>query len=136
MTRRLPRDAGTVSFIIAIGLLAVVLIAGLVVDDGGRLREIQRAQNLAAEAARAGGQAIVAGQAISGGAKVVDPTAAVAAARAYLSAAGVTGTVSVARDRRHLTVTVTIIYHTLILGIVGKDRFPVTGSATAVLVTT
>jgi hypothetical protein len=96
---------------------------------------MQRADNIAAEAARAGGQAIDSGQAIAGGPKVVDPALAVTAAQAYMSAAGVTGTVEVAADRLHLTVTVTIAYNTVMLSYIGIDQVSVTGHATAQLLT-
>jgi hypothetical protein len=116
-------------------LTALIVIIGLTVDGSGRFRMMQRADNIAAEAARAGGQAINAGQAISGGAKVVDPALAVTAAQAYMTSAGVTGTVEVAADRQHLTVTVTIPYNTVMLSYIGVDQVTVTGRATAQLIT-
>ena len=117
-------------------MVAVLAMIGLSVDGGGKVRALERADNVAAEAARAAGQAIYAPQAIEGGAKVVDPGAAVAAADAYLSDAGVNGTVSVADDRQHVTVTVTIIYHTVFLGAIGINTLTATRSATAVLIAT
>jgi len=132
---RLRRDDGRVSVYFAIVLTALIVIIGLTVDGSGRFRMMQRADNIAAEAARAGGQAINAGQAISGGAKVVDPALAVTAAQAYMTSAGVTGTVEVAADRQHLTVTVTIPYNTVMLSYIGVDQVTVTGRATAQLIT-
>jgi Flp pilus assembly protein TadG len=128
-------DDGRVSVYFAIAITALIVIIGLTVDGSGRFRMMQRADNIAAEAARAGGQALDAGQAISGGAKVVDPELAVGAAQAYLAAADVTGTVAIAADRQHLTVTVTIPYNTVMLSYIGIDRVSVTGHATAQLVT-
>ena len=133
--RALRGDDGRVSVFLAIGLTAIVVLIGLSVDGGARLRAMQRADNLAAEAARAAGQAIDAPQAITGGAKVVDPARAAAAARAYLSAADATGTIQVAADRRHVLVTVTIRRDTVMLSLIGIDQITVTGHATAVLVT-
>lgn len=127
------RDEGRVSVYLAIVLTAMIVIIGLTVDGSGRFRAMQRANNIAAEAARAGGQAIDAGQAIAGGPKVVDPTLAKAAAQKYLKAAGVVGTVEIADDRLHLTVTVTIPYDTAMLSFVGIDRIRITGRATAQL---
>lgn len=129
------QDAGRVSVYFAVALTALIVLIGLTVDGSGQFRALQRADNIAAEAARAGGQAIDAGLAISGGAKVVDPQQAVAAAQAYLVSAGVTGTVEIAADRQHLTVTVTIPYNTAMLSYIGIDQVTVTGRATAQLVT-
>ena len=134
--RRHPRrDEGRVSVYFAIALTAIIVIIGLTVDGSGQFRELQRADSIAAEAARAGGQAINAGQAVSGGPKVVDPALAMAAAQTYLTSAGVTGTVEVAADRLHLTVTVTIPYNTMMLSYIGIDQVVVTGRATAQLLT-
>jgi hypothetical protein len=133
--RRLPRDEGRVSVFVAIALLAVLVIIGMTIDGSGRYRELERADNIAAEAARAGGQAINAPQAITGGAKVVDPQLAINAAQAYLRSAGVTGTVRVANDRQHLTVTVTITYNTVMLSLIHIDQVTVTGHASVQLVT-
>jgi hypothetical protein len=88
------------------------------------------------EAARAAGQAISGPQAIQGEDKVVDPAAAVAAAQNYLAAAGVTGTVTVSPDRQHITVTVTIVYTTVFLDLVGIDTLTATRQATAAVVAT
>jgi hypothetical protein len=129
------RDEGRVSLFLAIALFGVLVIIGLVADGSGRLRAMQRADNIAAEAARVGGQAINGPQAVTGGAKVIDPGSAVAAARAYLDTAGVTGTVQVGADRTNMLVTVTITYNTLMLGFIGIDQVSVTGRATAYLVT-
>jgi len=132
---RLRRDDGRVSVWVAIAFTAIVVIIGLAVDGSGRIQAMQRADNIAAEAARAGGQAIDGPQAIPGGDKVVDPALAVAAAQAYLDAAGATGDVSVASDRRRITVIVTISYDTKMLNLIGIDRITVTGQSSATLVT-
>jgi len=133
---RAARDEGRIALLVIVLTLAVLAMIGLSVDGGGKIRALQRADNLASEAARAAGQAIQAPQAIQGGDKIVDPAAAVAAAQNYLSAAGVTGTVAIAADRKHITVTVTIVYTTVFLGLIGIDTLAATRQATAVLVTT
>src|SRR5207244_8849284 len=104
---------------------------GLLIDGGGKVRALQRADNVAAEAARAAGQAIQAGQAISGGAKVVDTAAATDAATAYFTAAGVTGTVAFDPDLQHVTVTVVVRYQPLVLARFGVGTWPVQGPGTA-----
>ena len=134
-TRR-PDDEGRIALLVIVLTVAVLAMIGLSVDGGGKIRALERADNLASEAARAAGQAIYAPEAIEGGDKVVDPAAAVAAAQNYLAAAGVTGTVAVAADRKHVTVTVTIVYNTLFLGLIGIDTLTATRHATAVLLTT
>jgi len=134
--RRAPRDEGRIALLVIVLTLAVLAMIGLSVDGGGKLRALQRADRVAVEAARAAGQAIAAPQAIRGGSKVVDPVAAVQAAQNYLTAAGVTGTVTISDDRKEVTVTVTIVYTTVFLGLVGIDTLPATRQATAVLVAT
>ncbi|HEX8628702.1 MAG TPA: hypothetical protein VF755_11080 [Catenuloplanes sp.] len=127
-------DTGRVSVFLAIALTAVIIIIGLAYDGAGRFRTMQRADNLAAEAARAAGQAIVLPQAVMGGPKVIDPEEARLAAHAYLRSAGVTGRVEVIEPDR-LRVVVDLSYRPAMLGIIGFQRIAVTGSATAVLVT-
>jgi hypothetical protein len=134
--RRRPHDEGRIALLVVVLTFAVLTMIGLSVDGGGKLRALQRADRIAAEAARAAGQAIAAPQAIQGGQKVVDPPAAVAAAEHYLATAGVTGTITISDDRTAITVTVTIDYHTVFLGIIGIDTLTATRHATAVIVPT
>ena len=133
-------ERGRVSVFLAIALLAVLVIIGLVVDGAGRVRAMQRADNLAAEAARAGGQAIDVAAAIDGAPKVVDPETARDAAQRYLARLGepgVTGTAEPSADGRQLTVTVSITYDTAMLDLFGfADSYVEQGTATVELVTT
>ncbi|MEV4753694.1 hypothetical protein AB0J86_01055 [Micromonospora sp. NPDC049559] len=128
------------SVFLAIALVAVLVIIGLVVDGAGRVRAMQRADNLAAEAARAGGQAIDVAAAVDGDAKVVDPEDARNAANLYLARLdepGVTGTAEPSADGEHLTVTVWITYDTAMLDLFGfPDTYVTRGTATVELVTT
>ena len=57
-----------------------------------------------------------------------DPTRAAAAARAYLAASDVTGTVQL-RGGTTVIVHTTATYYTKFLGIIGIERMQVTGSA-------
>ncbi|WP_328373185.1 hypothetical protein OG800_49835 (plasmid) [Streptomyces sp. NBC_00445] len=111
-----------------VGLFA---IAALVIDGGGKLRTLNHAEAVANEAARAGGQAIDAGKAISGEGITVDRNAAVAAARAYLARAGVSGSVQISDDGAALMVTVHEAYTPVFL--LGWDG-TVTGTGSADLV--
>jgi hypothetical protein len=131
-----PRDEGRIALLVAVLTFAVLAMIGLSVDGGGKVRALRKADNLAAEAARAAGQAIHGPEAIPGGDKVVDPSLAVLAAQNYLTAAGATGTVTVSDDRTQITVAVTIVYDTVFLDLFGLDTLAATRQATAVLVET
>lgn len=96
-------------FTVIVTAALLTLIGTLLVDGLGRLRAVSRADALATEAARAGGQAVDPARAIEGGGLRVAPAAAAAAARAYLAREGVTGTVTVSGGSR-VTVTVATSY--------------------------
>ncbi|MGW6216465.1 TadE/TadG family type IV pilus assembly protein [Streptomyces sp. NPDC055109] len=127
------RDRGGVTVFVAVCVLALIAIIGIAVDGGSKMRSTERADYIAGEAARAGGQAIDPAKAISGSAVVVTPQDAQAAAQAYLHAAGATGTVSVSGDGKTVTVTVTSSYDTKFLSAVGIGSLSVTGHGTATL---
>ncbi|MGW2572698.1 TadE/TadG family type IV pilus assembly protein [Streptomyces sp. NPDC001537] len=135
--RRIARapydDRGGITVFVAICVVALIGIIGLAVDGGSKIRATERADYVAGEAARAGGQAIDPAQAINGTAIVVNPQDAAAAAQAYLHTAGATGTVHVSGDGTTLTVTVTGSLDTIFLSAVGIGSLPVTGHATATL---
>jgi Flp pilus assembly protein TadG len=140
MTRRahwIRRDEGGVSLLVLVLAFSVIIMIGLAVDGGGKMRALERADNIAAEAARTAGQAIQLPQAVTGGDKVIDPDRAVAAAQAYLATApGVVGhDVTWSPDGRRVVINVTINYDTQLLGIIGINQMAVTGTATAELVT-
>lgn len=126
-------DRGGVTVFVAVCVIALIGIIGVAVDGGSTMRATERADYIAGEAARAGGQAIDPADAINGRAIVVDPQAAAAAAQAYLRSAGATGTVSVSGDGKTLTVTVTGTYDTKFLSVLGIGSLPVTGHGKATL---
>lgn len=132
-TRRLHDDRGGVTVFAAICVIALLGIIGIAVDGGGKMRATERADFIATEAARAGGQAIDPAQAIAGTAITVDPQAAQAAAQAYLRSAGIAGTVAVSADGKTLTVTTTGTYNTKFLPVAGIGSLPVTGHGKATL---
>jgi hypothetical protein len=126
------RGSVTVFFAVAaIGLFAMV---GLVVDGGAKVKAIQRADRVAAEAARAAGQAIDVPTAIVGDVPVVRPGDAVAAAEAYLRASGLQGTVTVLDGGRRVQVRTTAAERTIFLGLIGIQRLTGTGEAEVTLV--
>ncbi|MFD7898941.1 hypothetical protein [Streptomyces sp. NPDC059743] len=125
------RDNGALSLFVLVTIVGLFAVAALVVDGGGKLRALNNAEGVAGEAARAGGQAIDAGKAISGEGVVVDRNAAVAAARSYLARAGATGSVQVSDDGASLTVTVNETYSPIFLP---GGNWSVTGTGHADLV--
>ncbi|MFE4413228.1 TadE/TadG family type IV pilus assembly protein [Streptomyces sp. NPDC056821] len=126
-------DRGGVTVFVAVCVMALIGIIGVAVDGGSKMRAVERADYIAGEAARAGGQAIDPAEAINGTAIVVDPQDAQAAAQAYLRSAGATGTVSVSGDGKTLNVTVTGTYDTKFLSVVGISSLPVSGQGKATL---
>ncbi|MFI9825199.1 pilus assembly protein TadG-related protein [Streptomyces sp. NPDC052013] len=133
LARRRLDDRGGVTVFVAVCVVALIGIIGVAVDGGSTMRATERADYIAGEAARAGGQAIDPADAISGRAIVVDPQAATAAAQSYLRTAGATGTVAVSGDGKTLTVTVNGTYDTTFLSVVGIGSLPVTGQGKAAL---
>ncbi|MFX0593221.1 pilus assembly protein TadG-related protein [Melissospora conviva] len=139
-------DAGRVSVFLAIALLAVLAVIGLTYDGSAQLRMTQRAENLAAEAARTGGQEIDRGAAVGGGVKAIDPAAATAAAYRYLDSVTLPENVHLTRSARQvpdpdggaptrLEVTVILTYEPVMLSLFGAGDLTATGSATARLLT-
>ncbi|MFG3517549.1 TadE/TadG family type IV pilus assembly protein [Streptomyces bobili] len=126
-------DRGGVTVFVAVCVLALIGIIGVAVDGGSKMRATERADYIAGEAARAGGQAIDPADAISGTEIVVDPQYAQAAAQAYLRSAGATGTVSVSGDGKTLTVHITGAYDTKFLSVVGIGSLSVSGHGKATL---
>jgi hypothetical protein len=128
------REGGSLSVFVAICAVGLLIVLGIVIDCGGRLRALERADALAQEAARAGGQQIDPGAVLSGRAVVVDPAAAQAAALRYLDDNGVPGQVTVDPDGRTLHVTVDDQYDTALLGVIGIGSMTVHGEGKASLV--
>ncbi|BCY10920.1 hypothetical protein L3i22_060080 [Actinoplanes sp. L3-i22] len=134
-SRRARPDEGSISLFVAVAAFGVLAAIGLAVDGGGRMRTLQHADNIAAEAARAAGQAIDLNEAAATGNKRLDPDAAAAAGQQYLAVAGVTGTITISADRQQVTVTATDHYNTIFLGILGYGRLTVEGHGAAQLLT-
>jgi Flp pilus assembly protein TadG len=133
--RRQQPDAerGAIGVFLAVLVPGLLLIIGLAVDGGAKVAATQRANAIADEAARAGGQALDVSAALTGQVRV-DPAAAVAAAQDYLARNDVPGAVTVV-DGDTLRVTTTITEPTTFLGLIGISTLTVEGSGTADLVT-
>ena len=127
--RRLERERGSVTIWIITSATAMILLVGLAVDVGGQVHAKQRAQDIAVEAARAGGQQLQAPTAVRGRGAVADPGQAISAARNYLAGTSdVTGTASVS-GANTITVNTTSRYETKFLSIIGIGSLTVTGHA-------
>jgi protein-disulfide isomerase-like protein with CxxC motif len=127
-------DRGAVTLFVAIAMVGLLALAGLVVDGGAKVRAVQRADRLAAEAARAAGQAIDLAGVLEGSDVRVDRRAALVAAETYLRASGVEGSVRVIDGGRAIGVTTTTSASTVFLGLIGVPPFTVRGGAEVALV--
>lgn len=129
---RLRDERGSISVLAAALVPGLLLIIGLAVDGGAKVQATERADAVAEEAARAGGQALDQAAALRGQVRV-DPPAAVVAAQAYLDRTHVAGTVTVV-DGHTLTVDTTVEQPTAFLDLIGVRTFTVHGHGTAELV--
>lgn len=127
-------DHGSLTLMLAVLMIALLALAGLVVDGGRKLDQAGQATAVAQAAARAGAGMVDASSAYRSGTYVLDQAQAIAAARAYLASAGYRGTVR-ADGAGRIRVTVTVTSRTLVLSLVGVDTMTSSGSAVASLVT-
>jgi hypothetical protein len=135
VTRYQPADAGRVSPFLAIAFAGLLAVIGLTYDAAGQIRTLHTAQLLAAEAARAAGQAVDVDQVLAGGEHRMEPGAAEQAALAYLTQSGVTlSGIAFNPTQTRVTVVVTDTYQPAFLGLFGAASREVTGTATVTLV--
>src|SRR3954447_9457070 len=133
-TRGRTRDErGSISIWLAVSTFVMMMLVGLAVDLGGQVHAKERAHDIAAEAARAGGEEVQAAPAIKGQYVAVDAAAARNAAEDYLAASGVTGSVTVTGGDT-ITVNVTDTYTPKFLSFIGIGNLTVTGHASARLI--
>lgn len=126
-------ERGSISIWLALSSLVMMILVGLTVDLGGQVHAKQRAHDIAAEAARAGGEQVQAAPAIEGTYVAVDTVAARNAAEEYLTAAGVTGTVTITGGDT-ITVDVKDTYRPKFLSVIGMGDLTVTSHASARLI--
>lgn len=107
MRRRRPSNEGAVTAFVAVVAVALVMVAGMAYDGGQVLAAHASARGDAAKAARAGAQEIDLEALRATGDVVLNPSAAEAAALAFLADAGAVGTASV--EGNAVTVTVTVV---------------------------
>lgn len=128
--RDLRDDRGALGPMITILVVAIVALAGLVVDAGGILAGNRQVYDAANQAAQAGSQKVDQDQLRSGDPlPQLDQSEAHSAAMSYLAAVGVSGSASVAGDE--ITVTASKTVHMQILGMLGVPPREVTGTASA-----
>jgi Flp pilus assembly protein TadG len=120
---------------LAVLFIALLALAGLVVDGGAKLDADQKATAVAQEAARAGAGMVNVPRAYAGGPFTVSPAQAIVAARRFLTAAGYPGSQVRQAGPDSIRVTVTIQQPTVMLSLIGLRSFAVQGTATASLVT-
>jgi Flp pilus assembly protein TadG len=128
------RERGTITLMLLVMFVALLALAGIVIDGGAKLDQAENANAVAQEAARAGAGLVNQGQALATGQFTVDQAQALAAAQHYLTSAGYQGT-AVADGPDGIRVTVTVTAPTHVLSIIGIDSMTSTGSAVASLVT-
>ena len=135
MRMRDPDERGSISIWMVTSSFVMMMLVGLAVDLGGQVHAKQRAHDVAAQAARAGGQQVQAAPAIEGNFLAIDTAAARRAAEEYLAAAHVSGTVTITGGDT-ITVDVTDIYRPKFLSLLGIGDLTVTGEASARLIRT
>src|SRR5947209_20356105 len=97
-------EQGQVTAFLVVIMVALLAMAGLVIDGGTALAAKRRAINEADSAARAGSQALAIRSYRSTGSLAPDPDAAIDAARAYLARTSDSGDVVLRGDQVVVTV--------------------------------
>jgi hypothetical protein len=127
-------DTGSITLMLVALFVALIALAGIVIDGGAKLNQAENATAIAQEAARAGAGMVNQANAYSTGSFTVDQGQAITAAQRYLASAGYHGSVTPV-GTESIEVTVTVTGPTRVLSIIGIDSMTSTGSATASLVT-
>jgi Flp pilus assembly protein TadG len=126
------RDEGQVSGFAVIMVVAMLAVAGLVLDGGLAVSAKVRAIDIAQGAARAGAQHLDLAEYRRTGLVRLDVAEATAAAQRWLSSASATGTVTATAQQ--VRVEVTAVANTQLLRIVGVGTITVHANATAIAV--
>lgn len=122
-----PERGASLSALFAVVVVALLLVAGLVVDGGAQNSAQRRAEAVAAQAARAGADADTTAR-LAGGR---DRNAVLAAARQVLTSEGLDGEVTVQGDR--VVVRTRTTAETTFLSLIGIKRLRARGEAAAEL---
>jgi Flp pilus assembly protein TadG len=125
-------ERGAITVFVVVIFIALIAMAGLVIDGGSALAAKRRAMTTAEQAARVGADALDPAS-LRSGQPVVARHRAISAAQAYLDRVGAAGRVDV--DGGIVTVTVSAAYDTALLSVIGVNRMRVTSAASAVSIT-
>lgn len=128
------RERGTITLMLLVMFVALLALAGIVIDGGAKLDQAENANAIAQEAARAGAGMVNQSKALATGSFTVDQAQALTAAQRYLAHLGYR-CCAVADGPDAIRVTVTVTAPTHVLSIIGIDTMRSTGSATASLAT-
>lgn len=132
--RRAAAERGSLTLMLAVMFVAILALAGLVIDGGAKLEAAENATAAAQEAARAGAGMVDRATAYSSGQIVVDRGEAIQAAEQYLNRAGYRDW-SVSPDGNDaIQVSVTVSEPARVLSLIGISTLNATGRATAELV--
>ncbi|MEV0396512.1 pilus assembly protein TadG-related protein [Polymorphospora rubra] len=132
LRERTADDSGQVTAFAVVMTVALLAVAGLVLDAGLALTEKIRALDIAQAAARAGAQELDLYQYRTRNVAELDPNRAATAARAWLESAGADGEATATTST--VTVTVRRTSRTQLLQIVGVPQLAVSATATATAV--
>lgn len=121
-------ERGSLTALTAVMAVALLAMVGLVVDGGRDVVAQRTAMDEAAEAARAGAEAVSVA-ALRQGAIQIDPGVAARAATQFLSEVGARGSVQITGQRVVVRVERTI--PTVLLGLVGVHTLVVSATASA-----
>ncbi|MET7949426.1 pilus assembly protein TadG-related protein [Micromonospora sp. NPDC005324] len=132
LRERTGDDAGQVTPFAVLMTIALLAVAGLVLDAGMALTEKTRALDIAQAAARAGAQELDLYQYRTTNVAELDPARAASAARAWLASAGANGEATATTTT--VTVTVRRTSRTQLLQLVGVRQLDVSASASATAV--
>lgn len=127
-------DRGSVTVFTTVVCMGLFAFVGLAVDGGEALAAKTQALGQAADAARAGAQALNLADLRHHAQITLDPVLADRAALAYLTTQAAHGTAHA--DGQQVSVTVTRTVPTLFLGLIGIHALTVTATGTAHAVTT
>lgn len=129
---RLQEEEGSLSAYLLVTVVLLVVIVGLVVDSAGKYQTNDRANQVAANAARAAVNSL-SGESVRIGEIYLDAATAQTVAQSYISASGMSGTVTI--QGQVVSVEVETTYTTKFLSLIGVNSLPADGAASAQLIT-
>jgi Flp pilus assembly protein TadG len=112
----------------ALIVMVMTMLIGIAVDLSGQVNAKRLAGDVAAQAARVGGQQVNESQYLADGSVAVITAQAKSAALAYVKGAGLKGSVSI-ESGSELVVNTTATYQPVFLGAFGVGPLDVTGTA-------